>query len=211
MGGARWPFRPARGPADSPGSAGEEPLPAQPAGRHAAGLRGLRRGKAAGRPGPGGRPLQRLLAGGGRHLGRLPDPDPSLARGRAAAQQRVDGARPRCSGSCAGTRRSGFCSPMPTPRRATSAPSTRRPTGSTPGCPSRRRSTTWATEYCITTDRWPTPWARGPCGTSGANGVEVRLVPQSPKHRYITFLDRSWRSRLKVPVLPYPKKQGASG
>ena len=43
-----------------------------------------------------------------------------------------------------------------------------------------------------------------------SHGVEVNLVPQSRKHRYITFLDRSWRSRLKVPVLPYPKKQGAS-
>ncbi len=43
------------------------------------------------------------------------------------------------------------------------------------------------------------------------NGVQVRLVPQSAKHRYITFLDQSWRRRLKVPVLPYPKKQEASG
>jgi hypothetical protein len=42
-----------------------------------------------------------------------------------------------------------------------------------------------------------------------SHGVEVRLVPQSPKHRYITFLDRSWRWRLRVPVLPYPKKEGA--
>lgn len=44
-----------------------------------------------------------------------------------------------------------------------------------------------------------------------SHGVEVSLVPQSAKHRYITFLDRSWRRRLKVPALPYPKKQGASG
>jgi hypothetical protein len=42
-----------------------------------------------------------------------------------------------------------------------------------------------------------------------SHGVEVKLVPQSPKHRYITFLDKSWRCRLKVPVLPYPKKEGA--
>ena len=37
------------------------------------------------------------------------------------------------------------------------------------------------------------------------HGVQARLVPQQPKHRYIYFLDRSWRARLKVPVLPYPK------
>jgi hypothetical protein len=28
------------------------------------------------------------------------------------------------------------------------------------------------------------------------------------KHRYIYFLDDSWRTRLLVPVLPYPKKDG---
>ena len=44
-----------------------------------------------------------------------------------------------------------------------------------------------------------------------SHGVAVSLVPQSGKHRYITFLDRSWRGRLRVPVLPYPKKQEASG
>ena len=44
-----------------------------------------------------------------------------------------------------------------------------------------------------------------------SHSVEVSLVPQSGKHRYITFLDRSWRGRLRVPVLPYPKKQEASG
>jgi len=39
------------------------------------------------------------------------------------------------------------------------------------------------------------------------NGVAVKLVAQSPKHRYIHFFDSSWRSRLNVPVLPYPKKE----
>ncbi len=37
-------------------------------------------------------------------------------------------------------------------------------------------------------------------------GINVTLVPQSCKHRYIYFLDPSWRSRLKPQVLPYPKK-----
>ena len=37
-------------------------------------------------------------------------------------------------------------------------------------------------------------------------GVEVKVVPQSRKHRYIYFLDRSCRDRLKTLVLPYPKK-----
>ena len=37
------------------------------------------------------------------------------------------------------------------------------------------------------------------------HGVQARLVPQQSKHRYIYFLDCSWRDRLKVPVLPYPK------
>jgi len=38
------------------------------------------------------------------------------------------------------------------------------------------------------------------------HGVEVTLLPQSPKHRYIYFLNPSWRCRLRVPVLHYPKK-----
>src|SRR5918996_3268200 len=37
------------------------------------------------------------------------------------------------------------------------------------------------------------------------HGVQVRLVPQQPKHRYLYFLDPSWREQLQVPVLPYPK------
>ena len=36
-------------------------------------------------------------------------------------------------------------------------------------------------------------------------GVPVRLIPQQGKHRYVYFLDRSCRDRLRVPVLPYPK------
>lgn len=39
-----------------------------------------------------------------------------------------------------------------------------------------------------------------------AHGVEMRAVPQWPKHRYIYFLDPTWRQRLRVPALPYPKK-----
>jgi len=38
-------------------------------------------------------------------------------------------------------------------------------------------------------------------------GVQVRLVPQVPKHRYVYFVDPTWRSRLLAPVLPYPKKE----
>jgi hypothetical protein len=40
-----------------------------------------------------------------------------------------------------------------------------------------------------------------------SNGVNVRLVQQLAKHRYIYFLDESWRSRLTLPILPYPKKE----
>jgi hypothetical protein len=36
-------------------------------------------------------------------------------------------------------------------------------------------------------------------------GVQVRLVPQEAKHRYIYLLDSSWRSRVGAPVLPYPR------
>ena len=50
------------------------------------------------------------------------------------------------------------------------------------------------------------------CGTHSvryfrAKGVHVRTVPQNPKHRYIYFLDPSWQDGLKVPILPYPKKE----
>jgi len=40
-----------------------------------------------------------------------------------------------------------------------------------------------------------------------AHGVAVKLVPQARKHRYVYFLDPTWRFRLSVPVLPYPKKE----
>jgi len=39
------------------------------------------------------------------------------------------------------------------------------------------------------------------------HGVEVNLVPQAAKHRYVYFLDPSWCSRLAVSVLPYPKRE----
>lgn len=37
--------------------------------------------------------------------------------------------------------------------------------------------------------------------------VEVTVISQSPKHRYCFFLDPEWRSKLRVPVLAYPKKE----
>lgn len=39
-----------------------------------------------------------------------------------------------------------------------------------------------------------------------ARGIRMKKVPQQPKHRYVYFLDRSWRSRLSKPELPYPKQ-----
>lgn len=41
------------------------------------------------------------------------------------------------------------------------------------------------------------------------HGVNVKVVSQAAKHRYIFFLDPSWRDRLVPPVLPYPKRQEA--
>ena len=41
-------------------------------------------------------------------------------------------------------------------------------------------------------------------------GREVKRIPQPAKHRYIYFLDSSWRSRLTVKILNYPKKGGNS-
>jgi hypothetical protein len=35
-------------------------------------------------------------------------------------------------------------------------------------------------------------------------GVQVQLVPQRPKHRYLYFLDSAWRSKVRTPILPYP-------
>ena len=40
-----------------------------------------------------------------------------------------------------------------------------------------------------------------------ARGVPVRTIPQAPKHRYVYFLEPGWRSRLRVPVPPYPKSE----
>ena len=39
-----------------------------------------------------------------------------------------------------------------------------------------------------------------------SHGIEVRRIPQAAKHRYLYFLDRSGRDRLRVPIFPYPKK-----
>ena len=39
------------------------------------------------------------------------------------------------------------------------------------------------------------------------HGSDVRLVPQAAKHRYVYFLDRRWRGRLRVPILPDPKEE----
>ncbi len=38
-------------------------------------------------------------------------------------------------------------------------------------------------------------------------GLKVRVVPQARKHRYIYFLDLSYRKRLTTKILPYPKKE----
>ncbi|MCH7685148.1 MAG: DNA methyltransferase [Planctomycetes bacterium] len=38
------------------------------------------------------------------------------------------------------------------------------------------------------------------------HGMNVKRIPQAAKHRYVYFLDRSWRDRLNVETLPYPKK-----
>ncbi|MBT4512505.1 MAG: DNA methyltransferase [Chloroflexi bacterium] len=38
------------------------------------------------------------------------------------------------------------------------------------------------------------------------HGVTVKRISQTGKHRYIYFLDPSWRPRLTTPTLPYPKK-----
>ncbi|MFQ6031226.1 MAG: hypothetical protein ACE5Q6_27505 [Dehalococcoidia bacterium] len=41
------------------------------------------------------------------------------------------------------------------------------------------------------------------------HGLTVRPVPQPAKHRYLYFLDPSWRVRLRVAELPYPKLEVA--
>jgi hypothetical protein len=40
------------------------------------------------------------------------------------------------------------------------------------------------------------------------HGLRVREVPTVGKHRYLTFVDPTWRGRLRAPVLPYPKTGG---
>ena len=40
-----------------------------------------------------------------------------------------------------------------------------------------------------------------------SQGIDVKTVPQLSKHRYLYFLDEAYRSRLIVPVLPYPKNE----
>jgi hypothetical protein len=39
------------------------------------------------------------------------------------------------------------------------------------------------------------------------HGIQVNLVPQQAKHRYVYFLDPSWQEQLQVPVLAYPKRE----
>ena len=41
-----------------------------------------------------------------------------------------------------------------------------------------------------------------------AHDVPVRTVQQEAKHRYLYFLDSSWRDRPRVPVSQYPKEAG---
>lgn len=41
-----------------------------------------------------------------------------------------------------------------------------------------------------------------------SHDVAIATVHQSPKYRYLYFLDRKWRPRLNVAALPYPKKRG---
>ena len=42
------------------------------------------------------------------------------------------------------------------------------------------------------------------------HGVEIRLVPQAAKHRYLYFLDTEAKDRLRADALPYPKREGIS-
>ena len=39
------------------------------------------------------------------------------------------------------------------------------------------------------------------------HGINVKLVPQEAKYRYVYFLAPAWRERLRVPGLTYPKKE----
>ncbi len=40
-----------------------------------------------------------------------------------------------------------------------------------------------------------------------SKGVSVKTLEQSGKHRYIYFLDATWKERLLAPVYPYPKAE----
>ena len=44
-----------------------------------------------------------------------------------------------------------------------------------------------------------------------SHGIDVRLIEQAPKHRYLYPLDPKVRDQLTVPVLPYPKKEMPDG
>ena len=44
-----------------------------------------------------------------------------------------------------------------------------------------------------------------------SHGAPIRPVRQSPKHRYMYFLDPAWRTRLRVPVQPFPKLETSRG
>ena len=44
-----------------------------------------------------------------------------------------------------------------------------------------------------------------------AQGIDVRLVAQGRKHRYLFPLHHSARERLTVPILPYPKREAPDG
>ena len=37
-------------------------------------------------------------------------------------------------------------------------------------------------------------------------GLEVKMIPQPSKYRYIYLLDKSLKTKLKTPILPYPKR-----
>jgi hypothetical protein len=38
-------------------------------------------------------------------------------------------------------------------------------------------------------------------------GLKIKVLPRIPKHRYVYFLDKNCRNRLRALVLPYPKKE----
>jgi hypothetical protein len=40
------------------------------------------------------------------------------------------------------------------------------------------------------------------------HGLEVKVLPQLPKHRYLYLLDSDLKNKITVPVLPYPRKEG---